>query len=394
MGIRVREKNTGSGEWWIFGHHKGRRWSKKVGPEDTALEVQKRLEAKITLGTFSIADTAEENKSVPVFKIYARLWLDDYILGLVKQGKRRQSTYERYSTILDRYVFPAIGKMPLDRIKRGDIRNMLLRYPKQGKSTSLVCLIRDVTSGVMGYALDDEIIAVNPVAGITKKMGLERDKKADAQPMNPDEVSLFLGRCLEMQPAYYPFFLCAFRTGMRLGEILGLRWGDIDWNTKFIEVQRSFKNGKISPTKTGRVRRVDMSDHLIETLRELHTQRKKEALKTGAGTVIESIFHNSRGEPIAQNSIRNVYKRVLRGAGLRDFRFHDIRHTFASLLLSNGESPVYVKEQMGHSSIKMTVDIYGHLIPSSNRQAVNQLDEIAPKPHQNRTLEKTKAATN
>ena len=76
---------------------------------------------------------------------------------------------------------------------------------------------------------------------------------------------------------------------------------------------------------------------------------------------------------------------------MRDFRFHDIRHTFASLLLSNGESPVYVKEQMGHSSIKMTVDIYGHWIKSGDRKAVNKLDEIAPKTHLSRTLEKTKA---
>lgn len=114
------------------------------------------------------------------------------------------------------------------------------------------------------------------------------------------------------------------------------------------------------PTKTGRVRRVDMSDHLVVRLRNLYTERKKEALQTGAGAVIESVFHNKSGEPIAQNSIGNIYKRLLRSAELRDYRFHDIRHTFASLLLSNGESPVYVKEQLGHSSIKMTVDIYGH----------------------------------
>ncbi|HSQ85753.1 MAG TPA: site-specific integrase, partial [Desulfobacterales bacterium] len=73
-------------------------------------------------------------------------------------------------------------------------------------------------------------------------------------------------------------------------------------------------------------------------------------------------------------SVRNVWKRLLKKAGIREMRLHDIRHTFASLLLSNGESPVYVKEQLGHSSIQITVDIYGHLIPSSNRGAVNQLD--------------------
>ena len=80
-----------------------------------------------------------------------------------------------------------------------------------------------------------------------------------------------------------------------------------------------------------------------------------------------------------QNYIREVFKRILRKAGIREMRLHDIRHTFASLLLSNGESPVYVKEQLGHSSIQMTVDIYGHLIPGSNRGAVNKLDGSSPK---------------
>lgn len=75
-----------------------------------------------------------------------------------------------------------------------------------------------------------------------------------------------------------------------------------------------------------------------------------------------------------QNYIRRIFKRILAKAGLREIRLHDTRHTFASLLLSNGESPVYVKEQMGHHSIQMTVDIYGHLIPSSNRAAINKLD--------------------
>ena len=93
--------------------------------------------------------------------------------------------------------------------------------------------------------------------------------------------------------------------------------------------------------------------------------------------MIEVIFHTD-GEPTSQNTIRNIWKRILNKAGLRNMRFHDIRHTFSSMLLSKGESPVYVRDQLGHSSIQMTVDIYGHLIPSGNRDAVNSLDEPAP----------------
>jgi integrase len=116
-----------------------------------------------------------------------------------------------------------------------------------------------------------------------------------------------------------------------------------------------------------------MSDQLIEGLRSLNTLRKREALKDGQGEIREVIFHRA-GKHMEQNHIRRVFKRLLTRAGLREIRLHDIRHTFASLLLSDGASPVYVKEQLGHTSIQMTVDIYGHLIPSSNREMVNRLD--------------------
>ena len=169
---------------------------------------------------------------------------------------------------------------------------------------------------------------------------------------------------------------------MRLGDLCGLGWGDIDWNDRFMHVRRSFKNGRILPTKTGQTRRVDMSDQRVRVLRGLYTIRKRGALHLGSGERVETVFHKN-GQPVAKNSIRNVFNRVLRKAGLRDIRTHDCRHTFASLLLSNGESRVYVKEQLGHGSIQVTAEVYGPLIPSSNREAVNRLDtpETPHHPH-------------
>jgi len=99
-----------------------------------------------------------------------------------------------------------------------------------------------------------------------------------------EETNHFLETCKEMfpendLPAYSPFFLCAFRTGMRLGELLGLRLGDIDWHGRFIEVKRAYKRGYMVPTKTGKARRVDISDHLAETLNHLYKWRIEEAMK-------------------------------------------------------------------------------------------------------------------
>jgi integrase len=366
MAVKVRERPKGSGTWWIFIDHQGKRKAKRIGKDKKlAHEVARKVEAKLTLGDL---DIAQDKTQAPLFKDYSELWLNGYIKSL-----RRQSTFERYQDVLKRHINPTLGNRPIDEITRGEIRDLLLKLNRKGLSRSSICLIRDVIGGPLSFAVDEELIPLNPASGITKKLQLRRDRKIEIEPLNTEEVRLFLESSQTHALEHYPFFLCAFRTGMRLGELLGLQWGDVDWHGKFIRVSRSYKLGRMTPTKTGKIRRVDMSDHLVETLRNLHKIRKRQALKEGLGEVIDTIFHRA-SKPMEQNYIRRVFKRLLTKAGLREIRLHDVRHTYASLLLSDGASPVYVKEQLGHTSIQMTVDIYGHLIPSSNRERVNRLD--------------------
>ena len=173
-------------------------------------------------------------------------------------------------------MFPVIGKKPINLIKRAEIRDLFLQKRKEKLGRSMICLIRDVISGPMGYAVDEELLPGNPVSGILKRLQLEREKRIKIEPMNEQEVELFLDTCFTYFRKQWEFFLCAFRTGMRLGELLGLKWGDIDWNQKFIRVERSYKRGRFEKTKNGKVRRVDMSDQLISALRQLLTTRKKE----------------------------------------------------------------------------------------------------------------------
>lgn len=377
MAVKVRERPKGSGEWWIFIDHQGTRKAKKIGKDKKlAQEAAKKIAAKLALGDMGIM---EDRPPAPTFKEYAETWLHGYIKRL-----RRQSTYECYRSVLRLHVYPTLGNRPIDKITRSEIRELLLRLYGRGLSRGSICLIRDVIGGPLSFAFDEELIPTNPASGITKKLQLQRDKKIEIEPLNGDEVALFLDTC-SAHSEHYPFFLCALRTGMRLGELLGLQWGDVDWNGKFIRVSRSYKLGRLTSTKTGKARRVDMSNQLLETLKALLVDRKREALASGAGEIIATIFHRD-GKPMEQNQIRRVFKRLLVKAGLREIRLHDTRHTFASLLLSDGASPVYVKEQLGHSSIQMTVDIYGHLIPSSNRERVNRLDSqptaILPQPVQ------------
>jgi integrase len=205
------------------------------------------------------------------------------------------------------------------------------------------------------------------------------------EPLTADEVPLLLDATRKRDakkrkgdPEYCPLFLCAIHTGMRAGELAGLQRGDVDWNGKFFMVRRSVKNGKVYPTKTDKIRRIDMSDDLAEELAAYHRHQLEEAMKAGKNELSPWVFASGEGTPIDMHNVsRREFPKCLTNAKLRRIRFHDLRHTFASLLIQNGESLAYVKEQLGHSSIKITVDIYGHLVPGANRQAVNRLPGIS-----------------
>jgi integrase len=174
---------------------------------------------------------------------------------------------------------------------------------------------------------------------------------------------------------YPAFFLTLLRTGCRLGEAIALQPGDLDFHGRFIQIRRNFTNGRLTTPKNGKSRRVDMSTRLADVLKQHLVDQELEALGKDRSKP-EWLFCNDTGNMVDADNVRKrVFYKLLEKAGLRRIRIHDLRHTFATRLLMNSESPAYVKEQMGHSSIQATVDLYCHWIPGSNRQAVNRLDE-------------------
>ena len=175
-------------------------------------------------------------------------------------------------------------------------------------------------------------------------------------------------------PRWHPWLLLALRTGLRLGEQLGLQWGDVDWNGRFITVQRNLVRGVLTSPKSHQRRRVDMSTQLTEAMLAWRREQRARWLEKGKD-VPPWVFPSLEGTALDERNLRLVFTRLLDKATLRHTRIHDLRHTFASLLIQQGESLAYVKEQMGHASIQITVDTYGHLIPGANRAAVDRLDD-------------------
>jgi integrase len=157
------------------------------------------------------------------------------------------------------------------------------------------------------------------------------------------------------------FLLTAVTTGMRRGELLGLRSGDVDWEMRRVWVRRSVdKDGRFQQPKTRTsVRAIDASTTLVAALRE---HRMASRFKD----VDDLVFPSEKGTSLdGGNAVRRFFAPALRRAKLPAMRFHDLRHSFTSLLIAQGEHPKYISEQLGHASVQITLDRYGHLLPQS-----------------------------
>lgn len=375
MGVKIREKVPGSGEYWVFINHKGLRRSKKVGDLDTANDAAEKIRAKLLLGDFGILE--KEKPTAPTFRKYAQQWL------VMPNDDWKDSTRKSYRFNLENYVFPKIGKYPIDKIDRERLFNLLDGLLQEGKSPKSVQLIKTTISGVFTHAMERGTVKTNPARGIKIK-GTRGKKGLSVEPLTPKEANLLLKAAKEYQRGrYYPIILCALRTGMRLGELQGLQWGDIDFNSRFIWVKRSWRKGQLSSTKNRNRRRVDMSPALAETLKALRLTQKKKALEKGM-PVPEWVFANGNGNVFQRYNFRNAFSKCLTKAGLCQIRVHDLRHSYATIRLVHGHNIGDVCNQLGHSSISITYDVYGHWVPGSFKNEVDDLDSMhlnAPCPH-------------
>jgi len=387
MAVKIRERPLGSGKWWLFIDYKGKRCARyikkgKVAAEKAALELEARLDVLSSANKqgFSISlpgimepgsqnqESRLSNSSTPLFTDYSIQWLED-----CEARGLKHTTIQSYQGLLHNHLLPVFGSMRLSEINRTAVKDLALKKRKTGSSVDTVRLILACLSSIFSSAIEESLVVVNPALKPGKFMKM-RGKHEAIDPFTPEEETIFLDTARTYVPRYYPLFLFLLRTGSRIGEAMALQPGDIDFRGQFIQIRRNWTRRKLTTPKNNKRRRVDMSPQLEEVLKNHLTSQELEA-RMGDQPPSEWVFPNEEGRLLELSNIRRrVFKKVLERAGLRRIRIHDLRHTYASRLIANGESLAYVRDQMGHSSIQVTVDIYGHLVPGSNRQAVERLD--------------------
>jgi integrase len=363
MGVNIRQKPTGSGVWWVFINHRGVRKSKKIGRDKKlAKQWQKKLEAKILLGDMEM-DTF--NKTVPALKPYAEKWFS-------LPHKTGKGTMHMYKRNLELHVYPIIGNRQIDQIRRKHLKAMFEGLLVTGMAESNFQNLKSPLSRIFKSAMDDELIQVNPLQGLTHS----KARTIDIKPLTEDEVFIFLDAAQGYKDGrYYPILLTLLRTGMRIGEALGLQWQDIDFVERKIKVQRHMVQNVTKPgTKNGKDRTVDMTPHLAETLRTLKREKQKEALKIGKPFCEFCFTLGDKTKPMSSHWMRVTMREILKLAELPHMRVHDLRHTYATIRLARGHNIGDVSYQMGHSSIKITFDTYTHWIPGRFSNEVDDLD--------------------
>jgi len=334
-----------------------------------------------------LKDEGQVTETKKTFKDYGEEWLNTYARTHLKE-----STFREYEAVFNNHLVPAFGSLAFTKIKRAAVKKLIAEKIRAKKSRSTVRNIIAPLREMFNHAIDDGVASFNPATRVGR-FNKRKGGGTKIDPLTKDEVATFLKTAREKMEAYYPLFLCAARSGLREGELIGLRPYDLDFNGRFINVERNISRGKVTTPKNGKTRRVDMSLQLTNTLDALVAAGKAEAVRTEmekpaderrepdeviAGVMEDWLFvdPNTRRQLDPNNMRKRVFYRCLDLAELRRVRFHDLRHTFASLLIQQGESLAYVKDQLGHHSIQITVDTYGHLVPGGNRQAVDQLDDV------------------
>ena len=309
-------------------------------------------------------------------KYTVTMWMNEWFENVAKI-KVRPSSHQTYRGYINHHITPNIGDLPLEKLTTMDLQKLYRKLLNKGRvdrveakqqpkglSAKTVRNINQVISSAMDFAVAQKIIPENPC----KAVALPKVEHKEMQTIPAEQLQAFLQEA--KATGVYEMYYIELATGLRRGELLGLKWTDIDWQNGIIKVRRQIARvgGQIveAPLKTkNSYRTVTISQQAIEVLKQ---QEEK--------TNDEYVFPSPNGGPISPDSVNNMLKRVLARAGIPKVRFHDLRHTFATIALQNGVDIQTVSGMLGHFSAGFTLDTYAHVTTAAQKEAADTMGNV------------------
>jgi len=302
-------------------------------------------------------------------------FLDQWLAEVVKPNVRPW-TFKGYEVHVRLHLKPTIGKLQLDKLTPLHVQQLLNGTIARGLSPKTVRYIRGTLRTALNQAVQWGLISRNAASLVASP----RVEQFEIQPFTPDEARTFLaaikGDRLEA------LYSVALTMGLRQGEALGLEWKDVDLELGYLRINKQLQrhDGEfhLVPTKTATSRRtLAMPASIAQSLRDHRVRQADESrAKVPPTNGRDLVFTTERGRPIDGSVVSHHFHEVLERAGLPQRRFHDLRHSCATLLLVQGVSPRVVMDVLGHSQIALTMNTYSHVIPELKRDAAERMEQL------------------
>jgi integrase len=304
-----------------------------------------------------------------LYKDFLNDWLEN------KKHSIKQQTHYNYVMIANKHIIPEMGHLNVQQITAVVIQKFVNSLCSNSLTSAYIKKIIDVLNGSLKKAKRLGIISNNPVELIERP----RISKKEMKVWDVQEVEKFLSAA--QNDRLYIAFLLAITTGMRQGEILGLRWKDIDFDNNTLSVRQTLSHdGKtLTPeakTKSS-LRTIHLPNHVLTALKKHRNNIRQEKLKMGEQYKDHDlVVCTSVGTPVSPRNLNRTWYRLIEQSGVTQIRFHDLRHTHATLLLKEGIHVKVVAERLGHSNTRMTLDTYSHVQPNMQEEAANAINKL------------------
>lgn len=284
-------------------------------------------------------------------------YMDKWLLGI--KGTVRQRTWERYESLVRVHIKPAIGTKKLKDLTRAHVKG-LYAAKREAISPRTVQYVHVTLHKALKDAVADGSIPRNVSDGLKPSTA----RRHEIDPLTPEQAKAFLAAARDDR--FHALYVLAIHYGLRQGEMLGLKWGDIDLEGGTLQVRRTMSEaraGRIEEgTKSGKGRLINLSQTAVEALISHHARQVGE--RSQGYDDRDLVFATAKGTPQSgTNLVNRSFKPILKRVGLPNIRFHDLRHTCATIRFMKGQHPKNVQELLGHSSVVITLDIYSHVIP-------------------------------
>jgi integrase len=339
---------------------------------ETKKEAEKyanEIENQVNKGTYIV------DSKMPLSE-YLYQWLD-----LSAKRKVRDTTFSNYKRSIDKRIIPVLGNINLGDLKVAHCEKFIKNLIEEGLSERYIEYIYAVLYGALEKAVDWELILRNPL----RKVDIPRGRRRKYVTWSKEELNKFLHHAQFSDIIYYFAFLTDAYTGLRRGELLGLKWSDMDFVEERINVERNLiyddQGFRFGPLKTDSSQRsIKIDSYLTSELKRYRKLQMEFKLMLGKSYNDDNlVFARQNGNPIYPRTLTTIFNRVIKEACVPKIRFHDIRHTHATLMLEAGASLKEVQERLGHSSIKITGDIYAHVTPNMQEKSAQMFGDFIRK---------------